>query len=96
MSTYFIWVMDEHLFCLQIRNRHTAARVALTEVFNKKPADHQPAAVAADDASEMFLRTFLDFKSGYDHLTSHYLLVRGLFNFHQLKEVDDAWQQLTA
>ncbi len=75
--------------------RHTAARDALTEMFNKKPADRQPAA-AADDTSEMFLKTFLNFKSNYDNLISHYLLVRGLFDFHQLQELDDAWQQLTA
>jgi hypothetical protein len=73
--------------------RHTGAQVALTEMFSKKtPVDLQP----ASDASEMFLRTFLDFKNDFDHLTSHYLLVIGLFDFHQLKELDDAWQQLAA
>ncbi len=85
--------MHEHLFCFQIRARQTGARVALTQMFSKQtPVDFQP----ASDTSEMFLKTFLKFKDGFDHLTSHYLLVRGLFDFHQLKELDDAWQQLTA
>ena len=73
--------------------RHTGARVALTQMFSKQSSTNP---LPGSDTSEVFLKTFLQFKEGFDHLTSHYLLVRGLFDFHQLKELDDAWQQLTA
>ena len=86
--------MHENLFCFQIRARHTGVRVALTQMFSKQtPNDLEP---ATETASEMFLKTVLQLKDGFDHLTSHYLLLRGLFEFHQFEELDDAWQQLTA
>jgi hypothetical protein len=62
-------------------------------MFNKQPPTNP---LPGSDTSKVFLKTFLHFKEGFDHLTSHYLLVRGLFDFHQLKELDDAWQQLSA
>jgi hypothetical protein len=85
--------MHENLFCFQISARHTGARVALTQMFSKQtPTDFRP----VPENSGIFLDTFLKFKNGFDHLTSHYLLLRGLFEFHQLEELDDAWRQLTA
>jgi hypothetical protein len=85
--------MHENLFCFQISARHTGARVALTQMFSKQaPNEFRP----VPENSEIFLNTFLKFKHCFDHLTSHYLLLRGLFEFHRLEKLDDAWRQLTA
>ena len=85
--------MHENLFCFQINARHTGTRVALTQMFSKQTPNKFP---LVTENSEIFLDTFLKFKNGFDHLTSHYLLLRGLFEFHRLEELDDAWRRLTA
>ena len=77
-------------------DRQTEHRMAIVKLFEHRDGSTVKAMeVSPSPQSQEFVNVWREYASNFDYLTSHYRLLRGLFDERTFEELDQAWEQLT-